>query len=105
MAEINSLHALDKKIHQLQLRAKELEKEMDQRLDYLHDNYSSMMVKSFIPVFSGKAGIVGSLLNFVFQNRRLQDSFSKLAEQLFNKVSDGVEFIADKLERKEKNEG
>lgn len=101
---IDSLELLDKKIFALKTRAKALEKQMDERLDYLQDNYSSMMMKSFIPAIGTKGGVAGSIIHLVLQNRRLQDSFGKLAEQLFNKVSDGVEFIVDKLDKKKNDE-
>jgi len=100
---INNLKSLDKEIFRLLNRTKELEQELDGKLDYLQDNYSSMMMKSFLPAIGQKGGVAGTLLHFIFQNERLQDSLLKLAERLFNKVSDGVEFIVDKIDGK-KNE-
>ena len=97
---ISNLTELNREIHRLQSHARDLEKKLDDKLDYLQDNYSSMMVKSFIPSIIQKGGIIGGLAGLVFQNRRLQDSLSRLADQLFNRVSDGVEFIADKLDKK-----
>ena len=97
---INSLQSLDIEIYRLRSRAKVLEKDMDELLDYLQDNYSSMMVKSFLPVIVQKTGIAGSLLQLVFQNQRLLNSLSKLAGQLFDRIAEGVEFITDKLDSK-----
>jgi len=99
---INNLNALNKEIYRLQLHARMLEKKIDEKFDHFQNNYSSMIVKSFLPAIAQKSGIAGNLLQFVFQNQRLQDSISKLAERLFNKVSDGVEFIADKLDSQKK---
>jgi len=99
---INNLESLDREIIRLRSRTKELEKELDEKLDYLQDNYSSMMMKSFLPAIIQRGGIAGGILQFVFQNERLQDSILKLAERLFNKVSDGVEFIVDKIDGKKK---
>lgn len=99
---INNLESLDREIIRLRSRTKELEKELDEKLDYLQDNYSSMMMKSFLPAIIQRGGIAGGILQFVFQNERLQDSVLKLAERLFNKVSDGVEFIVDKIDGKKK---
>ena len=97
---INNLESLDKEISRLRSRTKELEQELDGKLDYLQDNYSSMAMKSFLPAIGQNGGIAGTLLQFVFQNDRLQDSLLKLAERVFNKVSDGVEFIVDKIDGK-----
>ena len=94
---------LDKEILRLRFQARVLEKKLDEKFDHLQDNYSSMIVKSFLPAITQKSGLAGSILQFVFQNSRLQDSLGKLAERLFNKVSDGVEFIAEKLDS-QKNE-
>jgi hypothetical protein len=98
--KINNLESLDREISKLRTRTKELEKELDGKLDFLQDNYSSMMMKSFLPAIGQKGGVAGSILQFVFQNERLQDSVLKLAERLFNKVSDGLEFIVNKIDGK-----
>ena len=100
--KINSLESLDREISRLRVRTKELEKDLDGKLDYLQDNYSSILMKSFLPVIIQKSGIAGGILQFVFQNERLQDSVLKLAERVFNRVSDGVEFVVDKLDGKKK---
>jgi len=102
---INSLESLDREIHRLQSRATKLEGEMNEKFDYLQDNYSSMMIRSFLPLIGQKIGVAGSLLQLAFQNHRLQDAMSKLAQQIFNKVSDGVEFLSDKLDRNKKENG
>jgi hypothetical protein len=99
---IGNLAELNHEIHRLQFKTRELEKKLDEKINYLQDNYSSMMMKSFIPAIIQKTGIVGSVVGLVFQNRRLQDSLSRLADQLFDKVSDGMEFIAEKLDKKKK---
>ena len=100
--KINSLESLDQEISRLRVRTKELENELDGKLDYLQDNYTSILMKSFLPAIIQKGGIAGGILQFVFQNERLQDSVLKLAERVFNKVSDGVEFVVDKLDGKKK---
>lgn len=99
---IYNLESLDSEIRRLQSRTRALEKEIDQKMDHLQDNYSSMIMKSFLPAFGIKSGLIGTLLQVVLQNRRLQDSVGRLTDQVFDKISDAVEFVATKLEGKKK---
>lgn len=98
----SGLELLDKEIHRLRLHSKQLEKEIDKRFDYFQDNYSSIMIKSLIPVIGQRFGIAGSLLQLVFQNQRLQDSAGRLTEQLFDRLSGAIEFIVNLLDGKKK---
>lgn len=94
---INNLHSLEKEIQRLQSHARELEKEIDTRLDYLQDNYSSMAMQSVLSGVLQKTGLGGGILNLFIQNNRLLSALGKLADLLFNKAADGLEFLTDKL--------
>jgi hypothetical protein len=97
---INDLSSLDLEITRLSLQAKDLEKQLDERLGFLQDNYSSMVMKSVFPVLQPGGGVAGTLLGVVLQNKRIRDSFAKLTEQLLSRVSDGLDFLSDKMEKK-----
>jgi hypothetical protein len=97
---ITDLSSLDLEIARLSLQAKHMEKQLDERLGYLQDNYSSLVMKSVFPVLQPGGGISGTLLGVVLQNKRIRDSFTKLTEQLLSRVSDGLDFLSDKLEKK-----
>jgi hypothetical protein len=94
---IKNLRSLEKEIRRLKLHAKELEKGIDERLDYLQDNYSSMAMQSVLSGFLQKTGLGGNILNLFVQNNRLLNVLGKLADQLLNKAADGLELVTDKL--------
>ncbi|PWT74590.1 MAG: hypothetical protein C5B59_10795 [Bacteroidetes bacterium] len=96
--KIYNLQGLDYEIGRLQTKTRALEKEIDRKLDHLQSNYSSMFLKSFLPALGLKSGLIGTALDIVFRNRRLQNSFGKLTDQVFDKISDAVEFVANKLD-------
>jgi hypothetical protein len=95
--DISNLQSLEREIQRLQLHAGELEKEIDGRLDYLQDNYSAMAMQSVVSGVLQKSGLGGNILNLFVQNNRLLNALGKLADLLFNKAADGLEFLTDKL--------
>ena len=53
MAKITTIKSLDDEIHRLQAKAKDLEGRLYESLDYLQDNYSSMVMKSVLGKATG----------------------------------------------------
>ncbi len=94
---IQNLESLESEILRLQAYAKELEKSIDQKFDYLQDNYSSMAMRSIFSGVMQKAGPAGSLLGLLMENNRLLHAFGRLAELVFDKLADGIELATDKL--------
>jgi hypothetical protein len=97
--DIYDLESLDREIDRLRARARVLEEKIDQSLDYLQDHYSSMAIKSVLPSFLQKSGIAGSVVQLFLQDERLRENLGKLGSYLLDKVSDGLEFVANKLSR------
>ena len=50
---------LRRRLRRLQVRTRQLEKQIDESLDYFQDNYRSLAIKSLLPSFLAKAGITG----------------------------------------------
>ena len=100
MVKENQLDILEKEIKKLQVRTRQLEKEIDSKLDYFQDNYRSMAIKSFLPRVLAKAGITGSIIEIFLENQKLRDSVNKITASLFDKISDGVQFLAKKITKK-----
>lgn len=94
---IKDLQSLDREIYLLRLRARELEEKIDISLNYLQDNYSSMTMKSVFPFLLQKAGFTGSILQIFLQNERLKENLGRLTDYLFERISDGLEYLADKV--------
>lgn len=99
---IDSIESLDKEILRLQAKAKGLEQQLDTSLDYLQDNYSSMIMNSvFSPVAAGiKGGVWGAIFSFFLGNEKLMEALSKMADHLLKKLTGTIEKLADRWARK-----
>ncbi|HTQ27958.1 MAG TPA: hypothetical protein VMI35_07515 [Puia sp.] len=98
--KMDSLQDIEQEISRLQARTRSLENQLDERLQYLQENYSSLVMKSVFPGMRQQGGIPGSVLELVLGNERFRDSLGKLADRLFDKVSDGIDYLSEKLDRK-----
>jgi hypothetical protein len=94
---IIDLQSLDREIVRLKSRCKELEGQIDLSLGYLQENYTSMTLKTVLPYLIQKAGFAGSLAQIFLQNDRLRENLSKLTNYVFDRISDGLEYLADKI--------
>ena len=94
---IRDLPSLEREISRLQQRARQLELKMDSSLDYLQENYTSMVISSFLPFLGRNTGIGGMVLRFLLQNRRLRQQMTQLTEFLFDKASGWLDLLLDKL--------
>jgi len=102
MAKITSVESLDREINRLQVKAKDLEGKLDESLDYLQDNYSSMIMNSVLGNATGglKGGITGTILSVVLSNDKLANAFSKIVNDLLNKAANGIDRLAEKMTKK-----
>ena len=94
--KIRDLSSLEKEISRLRKQAKGMEKELDDNIIYLQENYSSMMMNSVLPGSTGYKGIPGTILHLILQHDRLREALITLAEQLVDKATDGIEFVIQK---------
>ncbi|MFI5152284.1 MAG: hypothetical protein ACHQET_03065 [Chitinophagales bacterium] len=97
---MNELQLLEKKIKDMQLHAKELERQIDEKLNYFHDNYRSLAIKSLLPAVLAKSGLTSTLLEVFLENKQLRNSVNKMADRLFNKISEAVEYLSRKFTSK-----
>jgi hypothetical protein len=98
--QIDELEQLDREIRRLQLKAKNLGQEIDDKLDYFQDHYRSLAIKSFLPAFLAKAGITGTVIELFLENKKIQTSLNQLGEKLFGKISDGLESLTKRFSKK-----
>jgi hypothetical protein len=98
------LRSLDREIRHLQRRRKALEKDLTERVGFLQEHYSSMMVKSVLPIIRDKTGVPLTIVELLTQNERFRGNIGRLADHLLDKISDGIEFISDKLDKKKKED-
>lgn len=101
---INSLEALDKEIYRQRLKAKSLEKKLDENLDHLQENYGSMIRNSIFK--SGmKETIIGTVLGAVLGNNKLQEGLTRMASPLADKAAEWIEKLVHKMKPGTKEEG
>jgi hypothetical protein len=104
-SQVNELQQLEREIKRLQRKAKNIEKQMDERLDYFQDNYRSLAIRSFLPAFLAKSGLTGTAIGLFLENKKIQDALNQIGTKLFGKISDGLEFLTKKLSKKEEDLG
>jgi hypothetical protein len=88
---IKNIVALDRSIRELKKKQKDLEGKLDENLQTLKSNYFGMTMNS---VFGSKkkssAGFWTEIVGRFMESEKLQNSVSKLAETLADKVGDGL---------------
>jgi len=88
---------LDQEISRLKRRAKQLEQQIDGRLDYFQDNFGSLAVKSMLPGLLARAGLTGTILDLLMGNRQVRKSVNNLTGFLFDKISAGIKLLTKKF--------
>lgn len=99
---IKNLDTLEKEIYRLKLEAKQIEEKLDQNLDYLQENFSSMTMNSFFHkkkhTENGKTGFFDS----AFKNDTFNTAIGKITDRIAVKAADGFESLVDKIFEKKK---
>jgi hypothetical protein len=98
------LQLLENEISRLKRRARQLEQQIDGRLDYFQDNFRTLAFKSILPAFIARAGITGTIIDLLMGNREIRKSANKLTRFLFDKISAAVNLLTKKFGRKSKEE-
>lgn len=100
----DELQLLEQEIGRLKKRSRELEAQLDGKLEFLQDNFRSLAIKSLLPSFLARAGITGTILDVFMENRQFRSSVNKVTDTLFDKIAAGVEFLGRKFSRKSPKE-
>jgi hypothetical protein len=98
--KIGSMGSLEKQIRRLKADAKRMEAQMDDNFAYLQENYISLVLNSVLPEKTTYKGIPATIISLFLEHERFRNTVVKLAEQLVDKASDGIDFITEKLSRK-----
>jgi hypothetical protein len=97
---IQSLEALDLEIYKLQMKAKQHEKALDANFDHLQENFHAMAWNSVIRYNSNKQSWVSGVVQSLLGQERLKIALIKLAGNLAERATDGVEGLISRLFRK-----
>ncbi|MES1217017.1 MAG: hypothetical protein ABUT20_15995 [Bacteroidota bacterium] len=98
--KIKNIESLEGQIRRLQDKAKILEEKLDVNLDYLQDNYSSMIMGSIFNKEGIKNSFAGSFAGFFLGNEKLQEAVSNIVNNLAEKATIGLEKLSEKLTKK-----
>lgn len=98
--KINSLKSLEREIRRLKADSNRMEAQMDHNFSYLQENYLSLALNSILPDKTTYKGIPATIISLFLEHDRFRSTVIKLAEQLIDKASDGIGFIAERLARK-----
>ncbi len=98
---VRSMHALDQEIRGLRQKARELEGQIDENFNYFQEHSGSMFVRSLLPrKIEGEALTGIRLLDSFLQNERLQKILIRLADQLADKLGDGLNWLVNRVFKK-----
>lgn len=98
---IKTIHDIDKAIVRQKAKAKLLEQKMDQQFEHLQENYAAMVKNSLFKINIGGESLVGSLLQNILGNERLQKSFGSVLGKAGDRFADWMDKFTDKLGKKD----
>ena len=98
--KFENIQALEKEIRKLKLRAKQMENEFDDNFSHLQENYLPMVLNSVLPKKTTYKGIPATVISLLLEHDRFRNTVIKLAEELIDKVTDGIDYVSEKLKRK-----
>jgi hypothetical protein len=96
-----SMYSLDQEIRGLRQKARKLEGQIDENFNYFQQHSGSMFVRSLLPrKIEGEVLTGVRLLDSFLQNERLQKILIRFADQLADKLGDGLNWLANRVFRK-----
>jgi hypothetical protein len=98
--KFNNLQSLEKEIRRLKQRAKQMEDEFDGNFSHLQENYLPMLLNSVLPEKTRYKGIPATIISLFLEHDRFRNMVIKLAEELIDRASDGIDYLSEKLKRK-----
>ena len=90
------MQTLEREIQRLRRDARLLERKFDDNFTYLQENYQSLLMNSIIPEKAAYKSIPASLIQLLLQHERLRKALINLAENLIDKVADGIDLLINK---------
>jgi hypothetical protein len=96
-----SLDSLEIEIRALRRKAKLLEGKIDDSFTYFQHHSGSLFVRSLLPrKIEGEELSGNPILDRVLQNERLQSVLLKLADQVAERLGDGINWLVNRVFRK-----
>lgn len=100
-AKIRNLDTLEKEIYRLRLEAKNYEKKLEENVEYLQKNYTSLALNSVFKRPSeketGRERIKEKIFSTIWDNEKIKSGIDKIISQLAERASEGIENLIDKI--------
>jgi len=100
MGKFKNLQALEKEIRRLKQHAKQMENDFDDNWSHLQENYLPMALNSVLPKKMTYKGIPATIISLFLEHDRFRNTVIKLAEELIDRASEGIDHLSEKLKRK-----
>jgi hypothetical protein len=99
--KFKNLQALEYEIRRLKTHSKALEKQFDDNISQIQENYIPMFLNSVLPKQYRFKGIPATVLSFFLDNERFRNTFIGLSEEVIDRISDGIDYLSEKLRKKQ----
>lgn len=100
---IHSLDSLEKEIYRQKLRAKSLEKKLNDNFDYLQENYGSLVKNSILKSGNSGESIVGFIIRTFVGHEKLQEVLLRVANPLADKAAHWIDQLIARMGKKNKD--
>ena len=99
---ISNLDKLEKEIYRLQLDAKNMENKLDDNVDHLHHNFSSMMMNSILHSEKSKENGKANFFESAFKNEKVNSFVNRITTHIADRAAKGIDELVDRLFKQKK---
>jgi len=100
---IHNLDSLEKEIYRLQLEAKHIGERLDDNIEHLEENFSSIAMNSIGCNKKSKSGENGNPFTEFFNNDKLNSVVSRVTDRIVERAAAGIDKLVDKIFSKKKH--
>jgi hypothetical protein len=101
---IHNLDSLEREIYRLKLEAKNIEEKLDQNLEHLHGNFSSIAMNSFFHEKKNKEEEKDYIFGSFLKNEKLNAFVNKITDHITERAEEGIDKLIDKIFHKKKHQ-
>ena len=100
---IHNLDSLEKEIYRLQLEAKHIGEKLDDNIEHLQENFSSIAMNSITCSKKKKSNENGSAFGDFLNNDKLNSVVGRVTDRIVERAADGIDKLVDKIFSKKKH--
>ncbi len=100
---IHNLDSLEKEIYRLKLEVKKIEVKLDENLDHVQENFTSMVWSSFFHNKKDKNSGSDNVFESFLKNEKLNTVVNKVTDRIADRAAEGMEKLIDRIFNKKKH--